>query len=96
MQANIDMCMEYLSKMLATCLADSENKGYPYVMIKYDLINENGIVKPEFDYVPIKKLDDIIRMSSVGILNLNDVKIFDTKTGLVIEPVDFLKTNKGN
>lgn len=91
MKQNIDMCFDYLSKMLATSLTEANNKGFPYIMVKYDILNVDGIVNPVFDYVPIKNLHDIVRLVNMGVLDITGVTIFDSKTGVEVDKSTFTK-----
>lgn len=87
----IQSCFDYLEIMLAQYLAIAEEKGYPYLIFSWDIINENGVVKPICKRAYIKDLNHIFRLVKDRQLDLSRIAIFDVATEQEIDKAIFTK-----
>ena len=90
-ETTLQSCFDYLEIMLAQYLATAEEQGYPYLLFSWDIVNENGVVKPVCGKAHVKDLNDVFKLVKVGELDLNSVAIFDVVTGEEIDKSVFRK-----
>ena len=91
MEEQLQPCFDYLGVMLAQCLASAEEQGYPYLVFSWDILNENGILKPTYEKAYIKDLNHIFRLVKTKQIDLNRISIFDVATGQEVDKDIFKK-----
>lgn len=89
--SQFDACFSYFSMMLANGLTTGKEKGNKYLMVFYDLINNNGIIEPQYSQVYINDLNDIFRLYKQGNINLDRVYIFNIETEEEVNIRDIFK-----
>jgi hypothetical protein len=90
-ESNWEMCFDYFKIRLANGLAMAEEKGYPYLLVYWDIINENGMAKPVYEQAYIKDLNHIFRLVKTRDIDINVVTIFDVSTGEEVDKAIFRK-----
>lgn len=92
MEEQVNMCAQYLATMMEKGFVSARKHGFPYVAFRYDLINNSGVLEPEFSQMFIKDLNDVFRLVKQNMIDLSRVKIFDVSTEVEVDKSMF---NKG-
>lgn len=90
---NLDACFQYFEMMLANGLAVGEKKGYPYIIVFWDIINNNGVIEPIYKQAYVRDLNDVFRLVKMKELDINKVTVFDVTTGVEVDKNIFKKEN---
>ena len=90
-KTNWEMCFQYFEVMLANGLAMAEEKGYPYLIVFWDIVKENGVVEPVYKQAYVKDLNHIFRLVKTRELDINKVTLFNVATGEEVDRDIFSK-----
>ena len=87
----LEMCVKYGETRVETDMCTALKKGYSYLLYMFDIINDNGVVKPKYNSVFVKDLNDIFRLVKNKSIDLSKVHIIEVGTGLEVDHDIFKK-----
>lgn len=88
---NVEMIVQYGQTMVEIDRQTAIKLGYSYLLFRFDIINNNGVVEPVYNKAFVRDLNDVYRLVKQKLIDLTTVHIVDVETGLEVDHSVFKK-----